>query len=58
MSQVVAWQLEHPEGSVEDCKSWLQKENDRKTWGELPTVDADRVNKRKRRKVVTDSTAE
>jgi hypothetical protein len=57
MSRVVEWQLGHPNGNEEGCKTWLQEENARKALGELPAADKDHSSQRKKRKIAKESTA-
>jgi hypothetical protein len=58
MNRVVEWQLGHPNGIEEECKTWLQEENVRKALGDLPTAaDEDGSGQRKKRKVAKESTA-
>ncbi|KIM33013.1 hypothetical protein M408DRAFT_14571 [Serendipita vermifera MAFF 305830] len=56
VERVIEWQLEHPNGTVEECKSWLQQQHTIGALGNLPPMVGELPDRRKKRKVASENT--
>lgn len=56
IDRVIRWQLGYPDGTIEECKSWLKQQHDSKALGDLPPAVGAQPERRKKRKVTTETT--